>query len=261
MNKFKIHKILQKLGLDKDCSILYLHLINKGPQTPLEISKLTNINRTKIYRMAKILKEKGLLEETGDNWSRILKTSSLKCLEMQVKQKEEELQEIKNNLPELIKNLSTVINTPLPIFNLKIYKKISGLRQLYWNTLEAKKEILVFNYQTRNEAIGRKFAEITRLEQIKRKIHLYEIENLPLSADFDDYTSLENWKIYYHTKNIPKEILKIRQQILIYSNTIAIVNWLKDERVGIEIINDNLAEMFRQTFWHFWKISEQVKKH
>jgi len=56
MNKQIITTQLEQFGLDEIEAKIYLNLLETGAKTPLDLSRETNINRTKIYRYLERLK-------------------------------------------------------------------------------------------------------------------------------------------------------------------------------------------------------------
>jgi len=248
MNKLLI-KQLQKLGLAEKEAKLYVFLVASKPLSPLEISNKTNLNRTTIYRLVEKLKNKNLLDETETSWGKKIKIKPFENLLEKINKKEEKIQLQKQLFPKVLSTVSKLTFNPEFDFEIKNYKKTSGLRQIYWNMLKAKKEILIFGYKTRNESIGKKFAEKTRIEQIRKKIYTYEIEN---PQKDESYTDIRQWNKFYKSVQIPESILKIRQQIIIYNDIIAIINFRENDKIGIEIKNSSLAETFKQIFWKYW---------
>ena len=63
MNKQIVLTQLQQFGLDDIETTLYIHLIENGPKTPLDLSRETSVNRSRIYRYIDRLKAKKLIEE------------------------------------------------------------------------------------------------------------------------------------------------------------------------------------------------------
>jgi hypothetical protein len=60
----------------------------------------------------------------------------------------------------------------------------------------------------------------------------------------------------YKRRVIDPEILTIRQQIVIYNDTVSIYNWHDNRKVGLEIINPAFANTYRSIFEHFWKLAK-----
>ncbi len=250
MNKQLISENLLKLGLENDEAIIYLHLLEKGAKTPLELARETNINRSKIYRLTEKMQKKHILEETNTAWGQKLQASDPSHLEILVKEAEEELKSKEAILPSLIEGLMQMTNSTQSIFEVKHYKGIEGFKQIIWNEFKSK-ELLVFGFESMNEMVGKQFAEKLRQEGVARKQKIYEITNTISDTYTDNKIFVEK---HFQRKKISEQILKVRHYISIYNDTITICNWDQDNLIGMEIINQPLADMFKQMFWHYWEL-------
>ncbi len=256
MNKQISLTQLVDLGLEEIEAEIYLFLLEHGSRTYLELSRETNINRSKIYRYVEKLTAKKLLEESNTQWGKKLNASSPQNIELLVQEKEEALKQQKELVPSLIEGLSNIPIFQQREFEVKHYRGQDGLKQMLWNQLAAQKEILAFSYKNKNDIAGKTFAEKIRSEQVELKIMLYEVEN---ETDQGDtwYTDVPGWTKLYDSRYIDPKVLDIKQYIAIFNNTVAIINWLDGEEVGVEIINSTYAQMQKQMFWKFWEISEK----
>lgn len=263
MNKHTITQQLQILGLDDIEINIYLYLLEGFAKTPLEISRETGINRSKIYRYLERLKQKRLIEQLTVERGIKLEAASPEILKLLFIEKEKELKTQQELLPGLVKDLNMISHRLENPFEIRYYHGEEGLKQMLWNRLSAK-EILLYGYQTMNEIVGKKFADILREEQVKRKIKQYEIEEDVDIGNFTGaftYTDVPNWKDYYIPRYMSPNTLKIRQYTSIYNNTIAIMNWENGAKGGVEIVNELYAYMQKQLFWIMWnKIAEQPKQ-
>lgn len=259
MNKQLILKQLVDTGLEEIEANIYLHLLENGPRTHLQLSRETNIDRSKIYRFVEKLMKKNLLEESNDAWGKKLKAAKPNNIEILI-QKEEDLFKLrKENIPTLINDLNTLPAYAEREFEVKYYRGQEGLRQMLWNQLSAKKEIIAFSYKNRNDMVGKIYAEKIRTEQIERKIKLYEIENEVDQGDFW-YTNVSDFKKFYKSCYISPRVLKIKQYIAIFNDTVSIANWINNEEIGFEVTNSIYSKMQKQIFWKFWEILEKGKK-
>ena len=258
MNKQILDYLIQ-LGLNEVEAAVYLYLLENGPKSLLELSRETNIDRAKIYRHVEKLIQKKLIEESGAGWGKKIKASSPKNLVLMITEKEEQLQAQKAALPNVLESLKDLPTYVQREFEINHYHGTDGLKQMLWNQLAAKKEILAFSYKNKNDIAGKPFAEKIRQEQVLRKIMLHEIENETDQGDFW-YTNVPGFDKFLKSKYISPQILEIKQYIAIFNNTVSIMYWLNEEKVGIEIVNSIYADMQRQIFWKFWEIAEGSSK-
>lgn len=256
MNEQIIKEQLIRFNLLETEVELYLYLLKNGPKTPLELSRETNINRTKIYRLIELLLNKKLIEQYSSERGLKIKAASPQNLQLLILGEEEKIKNNKDIFPSLVQSLSSLPSVVHEQFEIVHYQGTEGLKQMLWNELRTK-EILVFGYGNTNQFTGKKFADKFREEMVSRKIKLREIGNSLEYKQKDQsfYNSAIGWEKAYQYKQIPDSLLKIRHHLIIYNSTFAIINW-KDAKTGIEVINKPLADMQRQNFWHFWKIAK-----
>lgn len=255
MNKQIVLIQLQQFGLDDIEITLYIHLIESGPKTPLDLSRETSVNRSRIYRYLDRLKGKKLIEEVNLGRGIVLKASNPSNLELLILEKEQQVKTQRENLTNVIKELTILPVDQSKSIEIKHYHGEEGLKQILWNHLSAKKELLVFGFENRNNIAGKSFAEKIRYEQVERKIIKIEIENATDQGDYW-YTTVPNWGKYYQSRYIPVKILDIRQYQVIYNDTISILSWGDGIKVGVEIENSPFVNMYKQIFWKFWDISK-----
>jgi sugar-specific transcriptional regulator TrmB len=253
MEENQIKQKLVQLGLEEVEAQVYWYLLQNGAGTPLQISRETGLDRSKVYRCLEKLEAKTLIEEAHNTLGKSYQAASPSNLEMLLVEQEEQLSQRKAIYPDLVQQLTSSITKSRMGFEVINYKGVEGLKQMFWNQLSAEKEILVFGFETKNELVGKSFAEKVRREQVERKITLYELENVQDEGNYW-YTNVAGWADYYRSKFISEDVLKIRHQISIYNDVVEIMNWSEGEQVGVEIYNAQYAEMQRQMFWHYWEL-------
>lgn len=258
MNKQLLNQHLNLLGLDETEVLLYLNLLERGPQTPLELSRKSSVNRSKIYRYLERLKNKKLVEDIDTGWGLKIAAGKPANLELLVRERETEVKEQKEILPVILTELKSLATVEPKEFEIKNYHGLEGLKQMMWNQLSAKKEILQFSFETRNEVVGKNFAEKVREEQVLRRIMLYEIENALDQGTFW-YTDVPDFPKFYSSRHIPPKILEIKQNLSIFNDTVSIMNWSGETKAGVEIAHPTLAKMQREIFWEFWRIAGKSK--
>lgn len=254
MNKQIILAELEKLGLEEIEIKIYLFLLEKGPHTHLELSRAINVDRSKVYRDVEKLIRRKLIEQSHTERGKKIQAASPNNISLLIQEEEEVLKLKKESLPSLIEQLTNLPSYIEREFEVKHYWGQEGLRQMLWNQLHAEKEIIAFSHKNKNDIVGKPYAEKIRTEQVGRKITLYEIENETDQGDFW-YTDVKSWEDFYQSRYIKPEILKIKQYVAIFNNTVSIINWSDGEEIGVEIINSSFADMQKQLFWKFWEIA------
>jgi sugar-specific transcriptional regulator TrmB len=251
MNKQQITSQLALFGLDEIEIQIYLNLLEGRAKTPLEISRETSVNRTKIYRYLERLKGKKLIEESNIDRGLRLKAASPDNLQLLISEKEQQLKAQKDLLPDLVKELNVIPGNLKNNFEIKYYHGDEGLKQMLWNQLSAEKRIINFCYQTRNEIVGENFAEKIREEQVRKRITLYEIENV-IDPPGLLFTHVPGFNKYYSHRYVSPKTIQINQNTAVFNNTVSIMSWTDEQKVGVELVNATYALMQRQLFWYCW---------
>ena len=257
MNKSVILNQLENLGLEEAEARIYFYLLENGPCTHLKLSRETEIDRSKIYRTVEKLIKKKLLEEINTFSGKKIQAASPQNIRLLIEEEEELLNSKKASLIGMVEQLNDLPSYTRREFEVKHYHGQEGLRQMLWNQLQAKKEILAFSCKNKNDIVGKPYAEKIRTEQVERKIMLYEIENETDQGNYW-YTDVTGWKNFYQSRYIDPKILEIKQYIAIFNNTVAVNNWSDGEEIGVEIINSAYADMQKQLFWKFWEITRKT---
>ncbi len=253
MNIQKVIKDLQTLGLEKNEAKVYITLFDKGDLSLLELARMTGINRTTLYRIAEKLVKLGLAREVLDQRGIRLQASHPESLKHLVQEKERKIEEIKKRLPIVLKSLD-LLEHPFRIEATKIvyYKGVRGLKQVLWNTLRTKNEVVGYGYLNWNESVGKRFAEQLREEIVKRRIQTKEIQNENYQP-LEKFTQLKDYESHYQRKIIPTSVIEIRHDTYIYDDVCAFYYFYKGEMFGLEIYNQEIALTQKEIFYALWR--------
>lgn len=255
MTKTKPRFSLTAFGLSEIEEDTYLSLLRQGELTPLELSRETGINRTTLYRLLEALSQKGLVEEVMDYKSRKFRAAPPEQLNLLIAQKEAEVEHLKQQLPKLTEELTLTTPPPSSPTRVLYFKGKQGLRQLLYNTLQAKDEVVGYGYGSWNDGVGRQFAEKLRQEYVERGIKAREILN-----EVDEkgsYTSVPAYfKGIYHHHQISPKILPINHDTYIYNDVFAFYHTIGGQLFGVEIHNEAISRTQKRLFEILWKIAK-----
>jgi sugar-specific transcriptional regulator TrmB len=95
-------KTLLSLGLTEMDAKVYVFLAKKGLQKAIDITKSLKMNKEQLYRSLKKLQSKGIVTATLEHPARFSALPFEKVLDLFVKAKMEEAQEIKQNKDEIL---------------------------------------------------------------------------------------------------------------------------------------------------------------
>jgi len=102
-----INPILKQLGFsDKEIEI-YLAVLGQGKVTPVDVAKITKINRSTVYNLAKDLVDKGIIAEDLGGKTRYLVARPPKELESLISKDKKKLEQKKKLVSQAIQDLQT----------------------------------------------------------------------------------------------------------------------------------------------------------
>ncbi|MDQ5913916.1 MAG: HTH-type transcriptional regulator, sugar sensing transcriptional regulator [Patescibacteria group bacterium] len=258
-NKNDIKKYLTAYGLSTDEAKVYLALLEK-PLSHLELARKTGVNRTKIYRIADDLEKLSLVKTEQLDSGKLLSASEPKNLEVNLVSKEQELKNKRAVLNELLPSLDGIFNRTAEDlkFSVSTYEGVAGMKQMLWNELKTKGEILVFGSGTLEDLVGSKrWAEAHRQKTLDVDYKIREINNhgkKPIK-----FTSNPKFYENFNRRHISEDTINLEQQIAIYNDTVGVYHWRDDQKVGTEIHNKAYANMMRQVFENYWELAEIVR--
>lgn len=260
MNNQLLESFLTTLGLTKEGSQIFSFLIQKGPATILNLSRLTNINRTKIYRLVEGLEKMGMIQEIVEENKTLLKAVDLHQLELLVQREEEKTQYLRKVFPEISALIPASTSLSQPSTKVIFYRGVEGIRQMVWNTLRTKGELVGYTYRYLDEIVGEKFGRDWHEEWVVRKLKMRDIYS-------DIYIESKKKKHihsfpsnFFESKYISNKILNVNHQIDIYNDIVGIYNWHESEVFGVEIYNEKVASLQRQLFEIVWKVAQRSSK-
>lgn len=256
-NTDKIVGFVQKLGFSSEEARIYATLSRRGELSLLELSRKTGIERTYLYRLVPDLVGRGLLTEVVRQKSRAVAAATPEQIERMVKEQASKTEELVRGYEEFEKLVS---NAPaLPKTAVRYYRGVAGIKQILWNELKAKGEILSYSYRNLEEPVGIPFFKKWVAELERKKI---------VSRDIRGDTFLKSTKEPTHEhihiggsewRYMPDETLELTHNMDIYNNTVAIYYWQNEELVGIEIENEYVAKTQRGIWENMWRLARQLK--
>lgn len=250
---------LRQAGMTKDEALLYANLI-QAPATHLQLSRVANMNRTKVYRVIADLEEQGLVTRRSDDRGMFLIASDPLFLDEQITKREIEtsmqrtaLERAKILLPALAADIST------NDFAVYTYEGAEGMRQMQWHELQTEGILYAMGYLTYEELIGsRSWAEKFRERVADKGYDTYEIiSRLPANYD-PHFTESESFLEHYKGRTLSSSVLPIFAPMVMYNDTVAIYQIESERKFGIEIVHAGYAKTMRKMFEQYWAIAEPL---
>lgn len=248
------------MGLSSDEATFYLELL-KRPNTHLALSRATGIERARIYRIAEQLEKRSLLARMTDDRGTFLVAANPSALEIDLVDKEQQVKKQRNVLQTLLPSLGALQGfAGASTFSVKTYEGQAGIKQMCWNELKTKGEIITFGHGN-IEALtnDRRWSARHRVHQVGARYRTRDLVN----QNNIDRTSLASEALYqanlYKAGIVPSSVLSFtpNSQTVVYNDVVEIFHCDEDRRVGIEIINQPYADMMRQLFENYWRTAQE----
>ncbi len=254
----RLVSLLEPFGLSTDESRVYLSLLEKSALTALQISRDLHIGRTKVYRVLDKLEDLGLaIEKKGDRGARFEATTP-KQLELLIKKKEGEVGKLKESLPVVLEELSSVEVSGDETSKVLYYEGQEGLEQVTWNSLKAEDELRIFEIKDMSAFLDYGFTEKVREEFVWRDVHVRELTN---QKELDSWTNVQEFvDKYWQCRYIDPKELEMRFELLVYNDVYTMYSFEGRDIFCVEIYNQNLAQMQKQLFDFMWLHARKMER-
>ncbi|HEX9153426.1 MAG TPA: helix-turn-helix domain-containing protein [Candidatus Saccharimonadales bacterium] len=250
-----IFEQLKTLGLTKPEIKVYIELLSK-PSNHLELSRSTGVERAKIYRVVDSLKKRSLVIQQTDDTGKMLIASDPSCLEIGLVEKEEALRDQREALRLVQDNLEHMRNMAPRQFIVKSYDGPEGFKQMLWHQLKNKDDLLVVGSGTVEELVhDNRWSKRYRYAQVDAGYQTAVVTNRKLADCPADGLSLITQAQLYKRRYVSPDIFRFGSQTTVYNDVVAIFHNNGEQKVGLEIVNEEYADMMRQTFKYYWALS------
>ena len=261
-NQTIIHEFLKKLGFSDEEIKLYIAIFQKGPVTLLEASRVSGIERTKLYRIIDSLQQKKIIEEVPQYKRRTIKACDISTIELLVKERELQDRFLINNFPTFTNALSE-LSKPLQGSNVIFYRGVEGIRQMTWNILRCKGLFRTYSYRFWDDILGTPFVLKLNERMVEQKFEVHDVYS-------DQYLIFKkewlkagkgkpsgNWNLW-DSRYISEKILTVNQNIDVYNDVVSYYYWQGNETFGVEIYNQRVADFHKQMHDVVWNRAKQL---
>lgn len=249
--------LLKPFGLAEEETRIYLHLLAKGVKSAVELSRELKMARTNVYRYLEKLIDKSLVQQKLTKQGRTFRASPYRQLELLVLEKKQEVDFLKKVSPIVFQELASLQRIRQEKTKILYYEGLDGLKQITWNTTEAKGELFIFEIADMSAFLDYGISEEVRREFVRNQVAIKELTNLRRVPAWTKVEELvkKYWQIRYLD---PKE-LKMESELVIYNDVYAVYGFQGEEIWGIEIYNERLARMQKQLFQFMWEKAKPMK--
>jgi DNA-binding MarR family transcriptional regulator len=248
--------LLTQFGVSELEAKVYLEILSGRGDTALSIARSLRLARTKVYRLLdNLLVKKLIITRAGERGMRFVATAP-EGLEFLILDRENELSKLKQTLPTLKSELS-LLRGPSPKSQALYYHGLEGLKQVTYNSLKAKDELLTYELETMNAFLSRGWAEDFRVKFVANHIHTRSLVNSTKMAAWTDVTEMV--KNYWEMRHVDPQGKPFQFEILIYNDVYCMYRYTGGDIFCVEIHSQELADMQRQLFEIIWSGARKFK--
>ncbi|MDQ3123803.1 MAG: helix-turn-helix domain-containing protein [bacterium] len=254
--KQKVVGYLKQIGLTSEQALAYLFLLQHGPQTVLSLSRGLKTGRTKLYPLLENLSEKQLITIHERHYGTSYEAQPPEVLEFLIAEKERKTKSLRSDLNSVTHALKNMNAQPPTTSKIIEYKGVDGLKQMNFNLTKAKKEFRVFELESLSSHLGNHFAKKLHRTWYDNHISSYNLTNNPNWQLKTDAIGLEKLS---NARYIDPKIFTIEFETYIYNNCVALLNYEKDDILGVEIYNEKLARQQKRIFDLLWSQAHYIQ--
>lgn len=246
---------LEKIGLTKRESLVYLQLLKLGPMTPTQIAVKTELKRPNIYDVIKSLGVKGLIHYQFSKKSRLIAASSPKNLLDVAKQR---FEHAKLLLPEL-QNLDREQSFQS---NITFYQGRKAMQELYKGYANAKKKEAwhLISQHDLNNMVGEEFMNAIIKKRLQRGIKLRSLRPVGKDSEsvYPEQSQTEYGRALTEVAYIPPEYT-FSLSMLIYDDK-TFFSSSKREGFGFLVESREFTQVMKMFYKNLWEHSGKLKK-
>lgn len=249
-----IRTYFAKLGLSQEIADLYAALYTHGPQTISSLSRNSGVERTRIYRLIDQLLESHLIEIESHYKRGILRAAPIANLAILIAQKDQELKSLQDEL-DIIQQILARNSLDSPATRVQFYQGTEGMRQMRWNMLQAKGDILGYVHRIVDEGTGKPFMSKWAQEFEQRKLTRRSLIGDDFVKSWHDIRP-DGRRIAGHSYHyIEPKLFRIKHTMETYDDVTSYYQWKDGTAYGIEIYSPDIASGQRQLLEILWKQS------
>ena len=244
---------LREYGLSEKESVVYLSLLKLGSATTTQIADDSNISRTTIYDVVKLLRDKGIVASMIKNKVMHLEAASPEKLISLLEERQNAIKEIMTELKSLEKG-----KPHLPRTELFIGKE--GVKTVYQELLVNKKPLFAYSNTDAMLSLLPFYAPRHIADRVKNKIPLKVFSE---ESEIAEKILFSKDKKEHRETRVFNELKNTAITIYITEGLVALLSTSKDEPLGILIHHKEFAMAQQLIFEKLWANSKKhrSKKH
>lgn len=234
-----VSSALRDLGLEEKETNVYLSLLESGLAKANEVSQHSGVERRTCYEILNRLKQKNFVSSAIKNGVQHFQATDPKKLLEVIREKERKYKAI---LPEL----EALTRLPKEDLNVEILLGKEGLRTIFREILNTKKDVFNFggftHYDETDYLLWEQFLRDMKLAKLKESV-LYTPDEKIIKIPTGTYKKLA----IDH---------KIPTNAIIYGDNVAIIIFGKHSYTILKVENKAFSDSYKKYFSYYWKKSK-----
>jgi len=257
-----MHEYFQKLGLEPEVTDIYLALRAYGPQSLLQLSRNSKIERTRLYRLLDASADYHLVEVEEHYKRKVYKAAPIGNLQILLSKREQELRDLRLELASL-QEVYHPTSASSPLTHVQFYRGTDGVKQMFWNQTRARTDCLSILFENMQNKTNLSFFERWVARCNERDLQFRSLVGTHfLQTQQEWYGKHDNEKLkHWQGRLLPESVLPITHSMVTYDDVVAYFNWKDGEIFGLEIYNQEIADAQRQLFELLWPQGEPIQGH
>lgn len=243
---------LKELGLSDGQIRVYTVIIELGISSLNKIQEKTGIERRNIYDILNKLIERGLVSYTIESGKRVYQCTHPSKLLEEIKQKEENLEKLKNEIPDI----KELYNISRPDIKAEVFRGNESIKTLLNEILEHKESYWLggnsFEYYNSVTKSLQIWFENWMKRRAEKKHWMHDLVSYGTWLEgLEPDKKKKHKEKYYKYCSLPKDIYS-PMVIVIFGDKVAQILWAKQPFAFI-MDSKKIRESFMKYFNHFWK--------
>lgn len=261
-NTFMDTDSLQKLGLTANEVVVYTYLLRRGVSIGREIYIDNELDKSSAYEALINLQNKGLIYTLGQTRNQRFGAISADKLHELVEEKEKEIQKIKSDVSEFVKNIDEVAKQSYKSKNVRVIEGEDGFKQWAFARLEGPNNSIIRELVSYNlhDTFIKDYDEYSR-EMPKRRV-LAGIKMRSLVKKEDTQGSLKslrisNPKLLKEVRVLPDNF-QISSSFATFGNKTSFLRKKDGKFLGVIIEDKLITSLLNSMFDYIWAGSKKV---
>ena len=245
---------LEKAGFEPSVAQIYTILAESGELSVGQIVEKSKLSRAGAYDALNLLLAQAYIEYRKEGRNAFYKAVHPDKLYGLIEEKRRETTQLEDEVKGAIKALTGAFNLTQNKPGVRFFEGIDGIREVIFDSLSAKKEILTF---LDVDATQQHIEDINR-EYVKERVRL-GIKKRQIAPDTEKTrTRYQNYSPLLEVRLMPPNIKPFQTSIQIYNNTVSFSTLNDKKMIGIIIEDEQIAMTIRSLFECIWQTGQNV---